>query len=425
MLRTILAKPVSKTVGSVRWLNLQEYQSKTILDKRGCTVQRFFVAESVTDAEKELKEFRPEEYVVKAQILAGGRGKGRFIGGPPNLGGVFITKNQDDVITSIHQMLGKNLVTKQTDKAGVLVNKVMVAESIPIKRETYVAILMDREYNGPVIIASPAGGMDIEEIAEKSPDLILKEPIDIATGITSAQTLKIAKFLDFKGDLAEIAAQQIERLYKLFIDVDATQVEINPLAETDDGKVYSVDAKLNFDDSAAYRQKDIFALDNHEGEDVREVEAKKFHLNYIGMDGNIACLVNGAGLAMATMDIIKHFGGSPANFLDVGGAVTEEQVFHAFRIISSDPNVKGILVNIFGGIVNCATIANGIVKACERIQLKVPLIVRLEGTNVDEAKKVLADSGLPIISADNLEHAAQKAVSTIEEFTNQAVHASG
>ena len=237
-------------------------------------------------------------------------------------------------------MIGKRLVTKQTDPSGVMVNKVMVAESIPIKHETYLAILMDRDSNGPVIVASPAGGMDIEDIAEKQPELILKTPINISSGISDVQSIKIAEFLKFSQHLVPVAAEQIKRLYELFIEVDATQVEINPLAETHDGRVFAVDAKLNFDDNASYRQKDIFAMDNHEGQDPRDVEAKKYHLNYIGMDGNIACLVNGAGLAMATMDIIKHFGGKPANFLDVGGAVTENEVYHAFQIICSDPNVS-------------------------------------------------------------------------------------
>lgn len=237
-------------------------------------------------------------------------------------------------------MIGKKLVTKQTDPSGVLVNKVMIAESIPIKRETYLAILMDRDSHGPLVVASPAGGMDIEDIAEKHPELIHKTPINIETGITESQSIRIAKFLEFGDDLIPTVAEQITRLYELFLEVDATQLEINPLAETKDNRVFAVDAKINFDDSAAYRQKDIFDMDNHEGQDHREVEAKKYHLNYIGMDGNIACLVNGAGLAMATMDIIKHYGGTPANFLDVGGAVTEHQVYHAFKIICSDPNVN-------------------------------------------------------------------------------------
>uniref|UniRef100_A0AC34GNQ8 Succinate--CoA ligase [GDP-forming] subunit beta, mitochondrial n=1 Tax=Panagrolaimus sp. ES5 TaxID=591445 RepID=A0AC34GNQ8_9BILA len=414
----ILVKDLPLRLSQVRFLNLQEYQSKTLLEKKGCNVQSFFVAENVNEAEQNLKNFTHDEYVVKAQILAGGRGKGRFINGPPNFGGVYITKKKDDVIKSVKEMIGKKLVTKQTDPSGVMVNKVMVAESIGIKRETYLAILMDRDSHGPVVIASPAGGMDIEEIAEKHPELIHKTPIDINTGISDNDAKKIAKFLEFPDSLIPTVAEQVKRLYELFLEVDATQLEINPLAETKDERVFAVDAKINFDDSAAYRQKDIFAMDNHEGQNPREVEAKKYHLNYIGMDGNIACLVNGAGLAMATMDIIKHFGGTPANFLDVGGAVTEDQVLRAFQIICSDEKVKGILVNIFGGIVNCETIATGIIQACKRIKLHVPLIVRLEGTNVDAAKKALKDSGLPFITASNLEEAAQRAVAAINSESN-------
>ncbi|TKR58703.1 hypothetical protein L596_030114 [Steinernema carpocapsae] len=398
---------------STRSLNLQEYQSKQLLDKHGCAVQPFFVANDKAEAEKKFSEFNHYEYVVKAQILAGGRGKGRFVDGKQGLGGVYITEDKAKALDSVGEMIGHHLETKQTQKGGVLVEKVMVAESVPIARETYLAILMDREFNGPVVVASPAGGVDIEEVAEKTPELIFKEPIDIHKGITDEQCRKLAKDLKFEGDLQKKAADQIKRLYELFMAYDATQVEINPFVETSDDRVFCMDAKLNFDDSAAYRQKAIFDMDNHEGQDEREVEAHKYHLNYIGMDGNIACLVNGAGLAMATMDIIKLFGGSPANFLDVGGTVTEDQVYQAFRIVTSDPAVKAVLVNIFGGIVNCATIANGVIKACERMNLSVPLVVRLEGTNVDEAKRLLRSSGLTIITADNLEDAAQKAVNSI------------
>ncbi|KAK0405177.1 hypothetical protein QR680_017841 [Steinernema hermaphroditum] len=398
---------------SVRNLNLQEYQSKELLEKYGCSVQRFFVADNINEAKNKFSDFNHYEYVVKAQILAGGRGKGRFVDGKQGLGGVYITKDKSKALDSVGEMIGRHLETKQTRPGGVLVEKVMVAESVPIARETYLAILMDREYNGPVVVASPAGGVDIEEVAEKTPELIFKEPIDIHKGISDEQCMRLATDLKFEGDLQKKAADQIRRLYELFVAVDATQVEINPFVETSDNRVFCVDAKLNFDDSASFRQRAIFAMDNNEEKDVREVEAHKYHLNYIGMDGNIACLVNGAGLAMATMDIIKLYGGSPANFLDVGGTVTEDQVYQAFRIITSDPAVKAVLVNIFGGIVNCATIANGVIKACERIQLSVPLVVRLEGTNVDEAKKLLQNSGLTIITADNLEEAAEKAVKSI------------
>ncbi|VDM61883.1 unnamed protein product [Angiostrongylus costaricensis] len=366
----------------IRFLNLQEHQSKELLNRHGCSVQKFIVV-----ASKIFISFICDgniEYVVKAQILAGGRGKGRFINGRSDFSGVFITTNRSEALKSVGEMVGKNLVTKQTSRDGVKVKKVMIAEGVPIKRETYVAVLMDQESNGPVVVVSPAGGVDIEEVAAVTPDLIFKVPVDINVGITDVQTLMIAKNLKFNGHLATTAAKEIKRLYDLFIAVDATQIEINPFAETEDGRVFCIDAKMNFDDSAAFRQKEVFAMEDWSEQDSRELEAHKHRLNYIGMEGNIACLVNGAGLAMATMDIIKLKGGEPANFLDVGGSVTEEQVFHAFRIITSDIRAKCVLVNIFGGIVNCATIANGVVSACRKISLEVPLVVRLEdiSTNI-------------------------------------------
>lgn len=349
------------------------------------------------------------EYVVKAQILAGGRGKGHFDNGFK--GGVHLTKNKKEVIELVNKMLGHKLITNQTPKDGIEVKKVMVADSINIERETYFCIILDRESNGPVIICSPDGGMDIEKVAEETPERVKTVPINVVEGLSQKTALELADFLQFKGDLQEKAAYQIQRLYELFSKVDATQIEINPLAETDDGRVIAVDAKLNFDDNAQYRQQPIFDMEDHSESNPKEVEASKYHLNYISMDGgNIGCLVNGAGLAMATMDIIKLHGGEPANFLDVGGGAKEEQVLKAFQIITSDSNVKAILVNVFGGIVNCATIANGIIKASQSIKLNVPLIVRLEGNNVDAAKKLLSDSGLNIQTADDLDTAAKKAV---------------
>lgn len=327
---------------------------------------------------------------------------------------MFYITSRGEVIPLVEKMVGAKLITKQTPKDGILVKKVMVADSINISRETYISIVMDREHNGPVLIASPAGGMDIEAVAEETPEKIKTMPISVTDGITREQAVDVARFLEFKGSLVEKAASEIEKLYKLFLKVDATQIEINPLAETDDGRVISVDAKLNFDDNAEFRQKEIFAMDVHEDTDPKEVEASKYNLNYIAMEGNIGCLVNGAGLAMATMDIIKLNGGSPANFLDVGGNVKEDQVLKAFQILTSDHNVKAILVNVFGGIVNCATIANGIVNATKTIGLKVPLVVRLEGTNVDAAKKILKESGLKIDSAQDLDEAAKKAVKALQ-----------
>ncbi|XP_058058204.1 succinate--CoA ligase [GDP-forming] subunit beta, mitochondrial [Anopheles bellator] len=393
-----------------RYLNLLEYQSKKLLEESGVAIQNFRILEGKQDADL-LSGFNVKEYVVKAQILAGGRGKGYFDNGFK--GGVHITKNRSEVLPLVEKMVGHRLITKQTPKDGILVKKVMVAALTNIVRETYFSIVMDREHNGPVLIASPAGGMDIEAVAKETPSKIKTIPVDITKGITRVQALDVAKFLEFNNMLLERAADEIMKLYSLFTKVDAVQIEINPLAETDDGRVISVDAKLNFDDNAQFRQKDIFAMEVHEDTDPKEIEASKYNLNYIAMEGNIGCLVNGAGLAMATMDIIKLNGGSPANFLDVGGSVKEDQVLKAFQILTSDENVKAILVNVFGGIVNCATIANGIVSATKTMNLQVPLIVRLEGTNVNEAKQILKLSGLKIQSAVDLDEAAKKAVQSI------------
>jgi len=310
-------------------------------------------------------------------------------------------------------MIGNKLITKQTPPDGIPVSKVMVAEAIDITRETYFCIVMDREHNGPVIVASPDGGVDIEEVAEKTPDRIKKVAVDIHTGVTDAIATELAEFLGFQGDLVAQCADQIQKLYKVFLEVDCLQLEVNPLAETPQGMVYTADAKLGFDDNASFRQKSIFDMEDTTESDPREVDAASHNLNYVQLDGNIGCLVNGAGLAMATMDIIKLYGGEPANFLDVGGSVQENQVKEAFRIITEDPKVKAILVNVFGGIVNCATIANGIVNACKSIELKIPLVVRLEGTNVDNAKKIIEESGLAIVSASDLDDAAKKAVQAL------------
>ncbi|GAB6029173.1 hypothetical protein CHUAL_004948 [Chamberlinius hualienensis] len=397
----------------LRFLNLLEYQSKKLLADNGLTVQRFKIVEDVAQAQQVSKDFKVKEYVIKAQILAGGRGLGVFDNGFK--GGVQLTQDSVQVPKLVEKMVGHRLITKQTPKAGILVQKVMVAESVNIKRETYVAILMDREKNGPVLMVSPDGGMDIEDVAAKTPERIHFQPIDIIQGLTVEQARNAAEFLGFNGSQLESASNQILGLYQMFLNVDATQIEINPLAETLEGQVVCVDAKINFDDNASYRQKAIFDLDDTTETDSREVEASRYSLNYIGMEGNIACLVNGAGLAMATMDLIKLHGGVPANFLDVGGNVREEQVYQAFRILSSDKRVRAILVNVFGGIVNCATIAKGIINACKTINLQIPLIVRLEGTNVEEAKRLLLESRLEITSAENLDDAARKAVSSIRQ----------
>ncbi|GAB0097472.1 Succinate--CoA ligase [Sergentomyia squamirostris] len=401
-----------KTVrGSVRSLSLLEYQSKQLLDEGGVSIQKFRVLASKNDG-SQLKDFQVPEYVVKAQILAGGRGKGQFDNGFK--GGVHITRKADEAVSLADKMLGNRLITKQTPKDGILVRKVMIAKSVDITRETYLCILNDRDHNGPVLIASPAGGMDIEAVAEETPEKIKTSPIDINRGITREQSLSVADFLEFKGALREKAALEIEKLWELFLKVDAVQIEINPLAETSEGEVISVDAKLNFDDNAQFRQKKIFEMEEETEADAQEVEASKYNLNYISMDGNIGCLVNGAGLAMATMDIIKLNGGNPANFLDVGGGVKEDQVLKAFQILLSDSKVKAILVNVFGGIVNCATIANGVVNASKVTGLKIPVIVRLAGTNAEEARKIILSSGLNLIPATDLDDAATKAVKSLK-----------
>ncbi|XP_029907902.1 succinate--CoA ligase [GDP-forming] subunit beta, mitochondrial isoform X1 [Myripristis murdjan] len=404
-----------------RWLNLQEYQSKKLMQESGVAVQRFYVADTASEALEAAKRLNAKEIVLKAQILAGGRGKGVFDSGLK--GGVHLTKDPAVVGELANKMLGFNLTTKQTPKDGVKVKthrlkthfQVMVAEALDISRETYFAILMDRACNGPVMVGSPQGGMDIEEVAAKSPELIFKEVIDIFEGVRDDQALRMAANLGFKGPLERQAADQIKRLYDLFLKVDATQVEVNPLGETPEGQVVCFDAKINFDDNAEFRQKAVFAMDDMTESDPTETEAAKWDLKYIGMDGNIACFVNGAGLAMATCDIIDLHGGKPANFLDLGGGVKERQVYEAFKLLTADPKVEAILVNIFGGIVNCAIIANGITKACRELELKVPLVVRLEGTNVHEAKRILSESGLPITAADDLDDAAKKAVAAIKK----------
>lgn len=312
------------------------------------------------------------------------------------------------------KMLNQVLVTKQTGETGKLVSKIMVAEAVDLKKECYFAILQDRARECPVIVASTEGGMDIEEVAATRPEAIIREHIDPALGILPFQALKIAVALGLTGPLLRQATKLITNVYKLFTALDCSLVEINPLVVTTDDRVCALDAKFNFDDNALYRHPEIMEMRDETEEDPREVEAGKYDLNYIGLDGNIGCMVNGAGLAMATMDIIKYYGGEPANFLDVGGSATEEMVTNAFRILTSDKNVKALLVNIFGGIMRCDVIAQGIVSAAKNIDMKIPLVVRLEGTNVEIGKKILADSGIAIIPADNLDEAAQKAVAAVK-----------
>ena len=310
------------------------------------------------------------------------------------------------------KMLGQTLVTKQTGEAGKPVNALLVAEKMKLVNEMYFAILLDRASAGPMIIACSEGGTSIEDLAESHPEKIIKMKIDLKEGLTTAQALELAKGLKVTGDVND-AAKQLQSLYDVFVNSDCTMLEVNPLAETDERLLVAADAKLNFDDNAEYRQKELFALRDHSQEDPREVAAGKFDLNYIGLDGNIGCMVNGAGLAMATMDIISLHGASPANFLDVGGNASEEQVVAAFKILTADDKVKALLVNIFGGIMKCDVIASGIVSAAKQVGIKVPLIVRLEGTNVEAGKEILANSGMDIIAADDLDDAAKKAVAAL------------
>jgi succinyl-CoA synthetase beta subunit len=389
-------------------MNIHEYQAKELLQKFDVATTRGRVASTLDQAEQIARELGDVDVVVKAQIHAGGRGKGTFKNGFK--GGVHVRKGPAEVRDVAAKMLGQILVTHQTGPAGRQVNKVLVAESADIAREIYFAVLLDRATAVPVIVASIEGGVEIEAVAAKSPEKIIREPIDPLAGLQPFQTRKLAKQLGFESSQLKSASKLFEGLYRTFIAYDCSMVEVNPLVVTTMGDVLALDAKFNFDDNALYRHPEIAALRDIAEEDPREVEASKHGLNYIGLDGNIACLVNGAGLAMATMDIIKFYGGEPANFLDVGGGATEEQVTEAFKILIADKNVKAILVNIFGGIMKCDVIAQGIVNAAKTVKLSTPLVVRLEGTNVEAGKKLIADSGLAVIAADDLADAAQKAV---------------
>jgi succinyl-CoA synthetase beta subunit len=389
-------------------MNIHEYQAKELLQKFDVATTRGRVASTLDEAEQIARELGDIDIVVKAQIHAGGRGKGTFRNGFK--GGVHVRRTPDEVRDVALKMLGQILVTHQTGPAGRKVNKLLVAESADIAREIYFAVLLDRATAAPVIVASTEGGVEIEAIAAKSPEKIIREPIDPLAGLQPFQTRKLAKQLGFESSQLKSALKLFEGLYHTFVAYDCSMVEVNPLVVTTKGDVLALDAKFNFDDNALYRHPEIAALRDIAEEDPREVEASKHGLNYIGLDGNIACLVNGAGLAMSTMDIIKFYGGEPANFLDVGGGATEQQVTEAFKLLIADKKVKAILVNIFGGIMKCDIIAQGIINAAKTLKLSVPLVVRLEGTNVEAGKKLIADSGLAVIAADDLADAAQKAV---------------
>ena len=399
-------------------MNIHEYQARELLQKFDVATTRGKVASTLDEAEHIARELGDVEIVVKAQIHAGGRGKGVFKNGFK--GGVHVRRTAEEAREVAAKMLGQVLVTHQTGPGGRAVNNVLVAESAEIAREIYFAILLDRETAAPLIVASPQGGVEIETVAAKSPEKIIREAIDPLAGLQPFQTRKLAKQLGFDSSQLKSASRLFEGLYRTFVAFDCSMVEVNPLVVTTKGDVLALDAKFNFDDNALYRHPDIAALRDVAEEDPREVEASKHGLNYIGLDGNIACLVNGAGLAMATMDIIKFYGGEPANFLDVGGGASEEQVTEAFEILIADKKVKAILVNIFGGIMKCDIIAQGIINAAKTVKLSVPLVVRLEGTNVDRGKQLLKNSGVALIAANDLADAAQKAVTAARTANPQS-----
>ncbi len=396
-------------------MNIHEYQAKDLLRKFGVAVPRGKVAYTPAEAEAAAKELGGPVWVVKSQIHAGGRGAGRFKDDPNGKGGVRVVRSIDEVKANAAKMLGRVLVTKQTGPAGKEVKRVFIEEGADIKRELYLSMLIDRATSRITIIASSEGGMDIEEVAAKHPEKMKTIVIDPVTGLQGHHCRSIAYGLGLEGEQVKSGTRLLQGLYKAFNELDASLVEVNPLIVTGKGDVVALDAKMNFDDNALYRHADLEQLRDEDEEDATELEAAKNSLNYVKLDGNIGCMVNGAGLAMATMDIIKLYGGAPANFLDVGGGATRERVTAAFKIILSDPNVEGILVNIFGGIMRCDVIAEGVVAAAREVALHVPLVVRLEGTNVELGKKILAESGLPILSADNLADAAEKVVKAVRE----------
>ncbi|PIK57747.1 putative succinyl-CoA ligase [Apostichopus japonicus] len=391
-----------------RNLSVHEYISYDLLESAGIPTPKAEVAKTSQQAYEIAKSLGAEDVVVKAQVLAGGRGKGTFESGLK--GGVKLAYSPEEVKELADQMIGKKLITKQTGEEGRICSSVLIVERMYSRREYYFAITMDRTHMGPVLIGSSQGGVNIEEVAEETPEAIIAEPIDIATGIQREQAESMAKKMGFSDKCVSQAADCFIKLYNLFIEKDCTMVEINPLTEDNNGNVLCMDAKMNFDDNAAFRQEHIFSLRDRTQEDAREVKAAEYDLNYIQLDGDIGCLVNGAGLAMATMDIIKLNGGSPANFLDVGGGATAEQVKHAFNLITSDPKVQSILVNIFGGIMRCDIIAQGIISAASELDLKVPIVVRLQGTQVEDAKALIDASQLRILACDDLDEAAKKVV---------------
>lgn len=395
-------------------MNIHEYQAKELLEKYGVAVPKGIPAMSVEEAVKAAESMETDLYVVKAQIHAGGRGAGHFTDNPEGKGGVRLCKTVEEVKDAAEAMMGKTLVTKQTGPEGKDVQRLYVTDGVDIEKEYYCSVLLDRATSKVTFMVSLEGGMEIEEVAEENPDAIKRVAIDPVAGISDADAAELADALELTGAAKESAIPFFKNLYKCYIETDAAIVEINPMILAGD-EVMALDAKINFDPNALYRHPEIAALRDESEEDANEKIAHDNELSYVRLDGNIGCMVNGAGLAMSTMDIIKLHGGEPANFLDVGGGATAERVTIAFKIILSDPAVKGILVNIFGGIMKCDVIAEGVIAAAKEVDLKVPLVVRLEGTNVEKGKELMASSGLPIIAADNLEDAAAKVVAATKQ----------
>ena len=386
-------------------MNTHEYQAKEILKRYAIPIPDFGVASTRHEVEKIIKDLHLTQAVIKIQVHAGGRGKA---------GGVKFAKTPEEIVKVASSLIGMKMVNNQTGPQGVIAHKVLISRPLDIKKEYYIGAIIDRAHARPILIASPEGGMDIEEVADKHPEKILTLPIALDGKMHSYQLYRLANFMGWKGESAKIGMKIAAGLAKAFIETDASLLEINPLIEDPEGNIWALDAKLSVDDNALYRQPEIAAFYDPTQQSPNEVAAKEFDLAYIALEGNIGCMVNGAGLAMATMDIIHHFGGKPANFLDVGGSATKEKVAEGFKIILADPKVKAVLVNIFGGIMSCATLAEGIIAAAKELGVKVPLIVRLEGTHVDEGKKLIKESGLKILSADGLTEAAQKAVGALK-----------
>ena len=395
-------------------MNIHEYQAKAVLKDYGVPVSAGYAALTVEEAVAGAKQLPGPLYVVKSQIHAGGRGKGKFKELPSDAkGGVRLAFSLDEVKAHATEMLGNTLVTIQTGDAGKQVNRLYIEDGSDIEKEFYLSLLVDRETSMVAFVVSTEGGMNIEDVAHNTPEKIITFTVDPATGYMPHHGRTIAKALNLSGDQAKQAAKVGAQFYKAFVDKDMAMLEVNPLIVTKDGMIKALDAKVNFDSNALFRHPEIVALRDESEEDAKEIEASKYDLAYIALDGSIGCMVNGAGLAMATLDIIKLYGEEPANFLDVGGGATEEKVTAAFKIITSDPKVKGILVNIFGGIMKCDIIANGVIAAVKSVGLQVPLVVRLEGTNVELGKQIIRDSGLNVIPADDLDDAAQKIVKAV------------